>query len=435
VQAFGIWLGPSHRIDPRYVNETYALIGVALVCSALGLLWLVRRRAWGVLAFFVGSLIVWFVLRLRGTEWTDAKVLMLTSPAVVLCAMIGAFGDLRAHRFTGILLAGVLTIGVLVSDALLYHYTPLAPTAKFTELASIDQHFAGQGPTLLPDFSEYALYMLRKLNVDSPGYAGVMRGSLALDGGPGAYGHSYDVDEVPATFVQQDNLIVARRSPRWSRPPGNFTLVWRGTYYDVWRRTGAAPIAHVPLGGGMQPIARPPCTLVRSLARRAAPVGGELRYAARPPNVLLNLATANHSANAVPAGDEDGFPSFVFTGPGTVRGVVTVSDTGSYELWLGGNVDRPMHVFIDGRPVGAPSAQPGEDGNVIDVGNVTVSAGQHVIVLVRGGGSLRPGDAATAMIDGVYLEQIGAESESVVTVSPHAWRSLCGRNLDWIEVT
>jgi len=30
------------------------------------------------------------------------------------------------------------------------------------------------------------------------------------------------------------DLIVVRRSPRWSRPPGDFQLAWSGRFYDVF---------------------------------------------------------------------------------------------------------------------------------------------------------------------------------------------------------
>ena len=37
---------------------------------------------------------------------------------------------------------------------------------------------------------------------------------------------------------------------------------------------------------------------------------------------------------------------------------------GSYELRLGGDVDRPLHVLLDGRLVGVPAAQSGDHGPV-----------------------------------------------------------------------
>jgi hypothetical protein len=66
----------------------------------------------------------------------------------------------------------------------------------------------------------------------------------------------------------------------------------------------------------------------------------------------------------------------------------------------------------------------------------TVSlTGKHDLKLIRGGGSLRPGDKASTVIDGGLLEPVAAERESVASVAPSAWHTLCGRRLDWVEVS
>lgn len=435
-QVFGIWLGPTHLVDPRYVNQTYLLIGVAVVCVGLGLLWLVRRRAWTVLTWFAALLIVWLALYERGTEWTDAKVMMLTSPAVVLVAMIGAFGEVRRSLLPGVALAALVGGGVLASDALLYHGTNMAPTARFTELRSIGQRFAAQGPTLLPDFDEYGFYVLRKLDIDSPGFAGVMRRPfLLVGGGPPGYGHSYDVDSIEPQFVQEFKLIVVRRSPRASRPPGDFRLAYSGDYYDVWRRTGPPPRMHLAAGTPTSPVGEIACRQIRSIANAARATGGGLRYATRPAPASANLARAIHTSSAATGVDGQGLPQFSFTAPGTIKTTVRVRSAGTFRLWLGGYVDRPLTVTVDGRVVGTPTRQSGGEGNMIDVGSVVLSPGAHEIALVRPGGGLAPGDNAGAFVDGVYLEPVGSERESVATVAPGQWRSLCGRPVDWLEVT
>jgi hypothetical protein len=434
VQAFGVWLGGSHRVDPQHVNATYALIGITALAFVLGVTWLLRRRRWSILAFLLGSLLVWFVLTKRGTEWTDAKVLMLTSPVVVAIALIGAFGDFRANRVQSLLLAGAIGVGVLASDALLYHGTNLAPTARFSELLSVGQRFSGQGPTLVPDFDEYAFYALRAMKIDGPGFANDMRGPFAVfNGGPG-YGHSYDVDSIEAPDVQRFRWIVTRRSPRWSRPPGNFQLVWSGTYYDVWRRVAPAPLLHIPAGGGLQAVGTLSCNTIHRVSSQAIKDGGVLRYAWRPANLLANLASLAHSPTVVPVADYSGLPSLTFTAPGTVMGKILVPKSGAYGLWMGGSVDRPIRVSIDSRLVGAPAEQSGGDGNVIRVASVRLAAGPHSISLTRGGGSIAPGDAAGNQIDGVFLQRLGAERERVLTLRPQAWRSLCGQALDWLEI-
>jgi hypothetical protein len=436
LQTLGVWLGESHRYEPRYVNQTYVLMGVVLICLALGVIWLLRRRAWGVIVFVAGSLIVWKFLHSHGTTWTDAKLLMLLSPVVVFVAFVGAFGVMRTRLFEGLVLVAALLIGVLGSDALLYHATNLAPTARFTELNTIGGRFAGDGPTLAPDFEEYDLYLLRKMEVDIPGVA--YPGPFTYVGGAARlYGKSYDLDSLALESVERFQTIVMRRSPEWSRPPSNFRLAWSGRYYTVWRRDGPPPLKHIPLGGGFTPAAVPSCKEVKSLAGEAAHAGARITFARRPLDVPVNLAVASHSPSILVSSDLESRPALIFGGPARVEVSVPVSTAGTYEVWLGGDLDRPMHVYIDRRQVGAPSAQSGDDGNTIEVGKVRLSAGKHLITLLRYGGDLLPDDSGSTLIDGIVLQPVGggAESETVQSIAPSAWRTLCGQSLDWLELT
>jgi len=432
VQALGVWLGGTHRLDPRYFNQTYLFIGIVAVCIALGLILLVRRRAWGLLAFVAISFVVWRALTDRGTEWTDAKVLMLLSPVALLVAMIGAFGASGGRRLEGVLLAGAVAFGVLASDALLYHGTGLAPTQRYVELRTLGERYAGQGPVLLPDFDEYAIYLMRDSLPEGPGFA--YRGPFALvGGGEPLYGHSYDLDSLAQSTLQRYELIVMRDSPTWSRPPGNYTLIWSGPSYQVWRRSGPAPLAHLGLGGGLQPVAQAPCAQVQRMARMAMRGDGELLAAERPPNVLVDLSTAGHSPNAGLAPDLEGMPAMSFNGPARVQAAFRVSVPGRYELWLGGDVDRPLHVLLDRRQIGAPSEQFGGDASRYPVASVQLSAGRHRLEFLRAGGTTSPGDDASTLIDGVVFEPVQATRERLVSVAPSAWRSLCHVPLDWIE--
>jgi hypothetical protein len=434
IQSFGVWLGESHRVDPRYLNQTYLLIGIVGVCVALGLAYLVRRRAWSLLAFVAASIIAWAFLHRQGTTWTDAKLLVILSPVLVFVALVGAFGLLGQRRLEGWLLAAAVAVGVLASDALQYHSTNLAPTARFSELAKIGGRFAGNGPTLAPDFDEYSLYLLRDMRVDIPGVA--YAGEFAFIPGVGKnYGRSYDLDMLQLRSVERFQEIVMRRSPGQSRPPGNYALAWKGAYYTVWRRQGASPLKHVGLGGGWDPSAVPSCNTVASLARRASREGRRLSYSPRPLNISANLARAAHSQNVVATSDLEGRPLLSFAGPAHVEGALKVVTPGRYTVWLGGTVDRPMRVYLDGQEIGAPKQQSAGDGSTISVATVSLSAGRHSYRLVRGGGGLRPDDALSTGIDGLVLEPLGAAEAPVASVAPSAWRTLCGTPLDWLEIS
>jgi hypothetical protein len=441
VQTFGVWLGYDHRTDPTYPYQTYLLIGVVIVAVVLGGLWLLRKRIWNLAAFIALEFAVYVVLIIRGTEWTDAKVLMMLSPALVLLAMIGAFSLLRTGRrwpVEGVLFAVVIAGSVLASDALLFHATNLAPTQRFQDEEQIEARFAHQGPTLLTDFDEYALYEMRHMDVDSPGYSSVMRRDfLMLGAQQEQYGRSYDVDSIAQTSVQIFKTIVQRRSPRWSRPPGNYKLVYQDQFYDVWQKTGPAPIAHVPLSEGyQQPVGAIQCKAAKSLAKRAEHDHAQLRYASRTPNDYANLAEASFTPLASLTQDAELEPQINTGGPVTITTSVTVPTAGRYQLWLGGQVGRVVDASIDGKAVGSVSYQTAGDGNTIYVTTVNLKAGTHAVVLTQPGGGLEAGNRIVASIDGVYLTKQENANDKVTTIAPSKWHTLCGRSdLDWVEIT
>lgn len=433
VQALGVWLGSSHRGDPEHLTQTYLLIGAMVVAVLLGVVWLVRRRQWGLLAFLAVSVLVWLVLTPRATTWTAAKLLVLLSPVLVLTAFVGAFGRLGARRVDGLVLAGVLAFGVLASDAYLYHYTTMAPTQRFDELRHIGERFAGTKPTLTPDFDEYSLYLLRDMAPDGPGNARKVQPWTTTDGVGTGYGQTYDVDALAPRLVEQFKAIVVRRSPFRSRPPGDFALAARGASYDVWLRRPGTTVAreHLALGAMPQPAAMPSCRKVAALGARAKRAGAPaLRYAERPANVLVPLRRVRRSTLAVSQGDS----SIAFAGPGWVRARVAVPRPGRYRVWVEGNTGRSLHATIDGRDAGAVANVSGGAGNVLRFAVVTLTAGVHRLELDRAGGSLAPGDGALTNIRTLGLAPTGADTGRVRTVPTARWRTLCGRTLDWIEI-
>ena len=111
-------------------------------------------------------------------------------------------------------LALALFGGVIVSDAMQYHTSNLAPTARYQELESIDHRFAGRGPTLFTDFDEYSLYALRDLDVGGPNF---IYSPPALSGAGGRLPLSGRTRS-PAAGGLPLPLIVTRRDPTRRAP-------------------------------------------------------------------------------------------------------------------------------------------------------------------------------------------------------------------------
>ena len=435
-QVFGTWLWASYKLVPtgRALELSYMLIAVALIAALLGALHVVRIRAYALAGWLALMLAVWAGLTAYGTTWVDAKALMLTSPIVVLTAWGGVAAVLRASasRRALVPVAAVLALalagGVFASDAMQYHSSNLAPTARYDELASLNARFSGMGPTLFTDFDEYAMYELRDLDVGGPDFIYPPPGLTGLAAGHGA---AIDLDRASPADLRAYPLIVTRRNPMAGRPPAAYGSVWQGTYYEVWRRRAEAPAAIVHVGlSGATPVQ---CSRVRDLALLAQSHGAQLLAASPPDLVRVSVTSARHPVHWTAAS-----VGLVMKGPGRLQTAFAVPHAGAWELWLQGEIMRPLRVSVDGHLVGSVGGQLG--GNSLNPDTMAplalqLAAGRHRLSITRGPAGLAPGDGGWAFLYRIFLTPAGAGSgETIRTVPAARWRSLCGHAFDWIEV-
>jgi hypothetical protein len=425
----GVWLTGTHRLDPgNLFQETYILIGVVLVAVLLGIGLIVRRRLVELGAFVLACFVVWWVLTRKGTIWTDAKLLVISSPVFLLLAFMGATNLLRnGFRAAGVGLAVLMLGGVLWSDALTYHETNLAPTDRFEELLDIGERYAGRGPVLLPDFDEYAFYALRDMAPDGPGFASrTERVAFLTDGGLSGYGHSYDLDLLPADKVQEYPLIVMRRSPERSRPPSGYVRDFEGDFYEVWvRRERPRLLVHEPGVQGFHATAVVRCGDVRRAARRAGD-GGTLRFPRRSETVVIAPGRTRHSLSWPKLPDGIGLGA-----PGELRTRFDVTEPGRHLLWFKGDFSRAAEVRVDGERVGEVAYDSGGEGNYAKPIEVQLDAGTHVLEMSKGGGTLKPGDAAPSRLLAIVVQP--PDDESVSERPASDWRPLCNERVDWLE--
>jgi hypothetical protein len=438
-QLFGVWLGGSYKLLPtgRALTLTGVLIALTLVLAVVGMGNLMRTRRYALAAWFAGIVLVWLALDRYAATWANAKTLMLTSPAVMLMAWAGiaALRDARV-RVVSTLVACLLVGGVLCSDALLYHSSNLAPTARYTELASIGKRFAGDGPTLFTDFDEYSLYELRDMDVAGPDF---VYPPPALAAAAGGYGEPVDLDKIAPAALASYPLIVTRRDPTAVRPPAAYRLLWQGVYYQVWaRRRGARPaLAHLALSGSPQArcarIARL-AAAVRAPSRGSSQGKGETLVGALAPQLLavpLKRTTR-------PPGWGLARPGIVMGRPGMLRASFDLPHAGIWRLWLKGEIMRAVRIAIDGRRLGSIGGQ--LDGNSLVANTLTplsaaLAAGPHTLTIARPGASLAPGDGGAAVLAAIDLVPAGASGETVLETVPVArWHALCARPTRWVEL-
>jgi hypothetical protein len=433
-QVAGVWIRGSYKQSPTGValGATRVLIALALVSCAAGALYLLRRRRL-VLAGWLGLMLAaWLAVGSASTTWVTAKGEMLTSSAVVLLAWGGIaalLGSSRPalRRAAAPLVALALAGGVLASDFAQYHSANLAPTARLNELASLNSRFAGRGPALVTDFDEYALYELRSLDIGGPNFVYPPPELAALAGG---YGRPVELDRAAPESLRGYRLIVTRRDPSAPAPPAAYSLRWQGRYYEVWERTADAPASvHVALSG--TPAAR--CAQIARVAALAARGGAGARLIASSAPVLARVSLA---AAAHPPGWGNQRGGLVMSRPGTLRAAFSVPRAGVWQLWLQGQLMPPIALSIDGRRVGSVSGQ--LDGNslvpdTISARSLPLAAGRHRIALTRGGFTLAPGNAGSAVLDAIFLTPGDEPARTLHQVPAARWRALCGGQYAWIE--
>jgi hypothetical protein len=344
------------------------------------------------------------------------------------------------------LLALALAGGVAASDALQYHGSNLAPTARYEELASIDSRFAGRGPALFTDYDEYSLYLLRDLDVGGPGFMYPPPAIAQTEGRPA------NLDLISPAALRSYPLIVTRRDPAAGRPPSAYALAWQGAYYQVWKRRpgAAAALAHVVLAGASPAVQ---CARIASLAPAAASDGARLIAAQSPELIPVSLARAAHPArwgHTLEGALHEGGPSrredrqagerqgLVMGTPGRLSASFALPASGVWDVWVQGQIMPAVRLSVDGHRIASIAGQ--LDGNslvpdTVPPIRVTLAAGRHSISVTRPGFSLAPGDGGSAVLDAIFLTPASTDPQGPLrTAEPARWRTLCGRRYQWIEI-
>jgi hypothetical protein len=433
IQILGIWLRGSYKLAPAgaSLTATHALVGVALFAAVLGAVHVIREREYALAGWLALMLLTWLLVDQFVTTWAGAKTLMLTSPVVVLLCWAGvaALANLRrpAARLAAALLAVALLGGVIASDAMQYHASNLAPTARYDEMASLNSRFAGRGPTAFTDFDEYALYQLRDLDIGGPDFS---YPPPALAAAAGSYGAPVDLNRVPPAALVAYPLILTRRDPMLSRPPSAYRLLSQGAYYQVWARRPGAPAAaaHIVLRGA------PPaeCASIKALAQ-AAGAGAERLIAAESPQLItIPLLRSAH-----PAGWGRQRQGLVMTRPGRLAATFEVPAAGRWNVWVKGQIMPAVELRLDGRRLASIGGQLSGNSLVPDTVPplaVALSAGTHRLSVTRGPSTLEPGDGGSAVLAAIFLTPAAYDPGALRAARAPDWRALCGRSYDWIEL-
>jgi hypothetical protein len=390
----GVWLTGDYRYPLAQTTTSHIFDVIVIGLAVLGTIAAAIRKRWALVVLGVSTPIALDYFIEHSTAWIQLKAFTITAAFVLTLAFAGAAAlERMGQRWLSPLgwVAGLVLAGaVLYGNALIYHDTSLAPGARYHDLAAIASRYAGQGPALDPYFDEYAEYFLRgekgSTLVDPANFALAVRPGVPAP--PGGQAFAWDLNQLVPSFVQGFPLIIQPRSPAASRAPSNYDLVQQTHYFDVWRRDrpSGAVLQHFPLSD--LPHERTPalCRVVTATARRAGP-GAEVAYAKNATAAVVNPAEGSHPDYWKRLGPS----TLAAYGAGTDTMRFALASSGRYSIWLQGSLGRPLAFYLDAKRLSSIGYEERYPGEFLLVTGATISAGQHTLRLVRGGGSLHPG--------------------------------------------
>ncbi len=430
LQAAGIWPTGDFRYRPSQLAVTYILIAVVIVSAAIAFVLELRAGRWGVVLYVLFALLGATLAVLFASPWIAGKALASASPALPFAALLAGAILARRRAVAGAILIALVGAGILWGDLLGYHDARLAPRALFSSLAAIAPSIAGQGPTLMTEYSVYGTrHFLRAADPEDPGDQRSRADPLVNDRLPPATA-SVDLDDVALGSSVQYPTIVLQRSPVSTRPSEPYALIRSNGYWQVWQR----PLlitpqlrGYLPIGDTTSPTTPagvPVCSRVLALTK--VPGVSELVAAPAVNPIVVNASVGSHPAHWAQGS------LLAMRGSGTANIPVSVPAAGRYGIWLGRTIQNATSLSIDGRPVATVSDQAEEANQYVFFGNVTLAAGSHVVTLHHSSDPLAPGSGLTDLVGPLVLAPAGP-APALITVPASAAATLCGRSLSWVN--
>jgi hypothetical protein len=253
--------------------------------------------------------------------------------------------------------------------------------------------------------------------------------------------YPWDLGEVSYAFQDQFKLMVLGRSPVLTRPPADYRLVFQGRYYDVFRRVSRPVVLRHVIASDRPdaPLYRPPALTCREITRlgtQARTEHGRIAFSTPTAASSVEAIHSTHPATWVPLPIDTGTIPHGLTllpGAGMLRTTLHVPRTGHYSLWVQGSLTQKMTVSVNGRRVGSIAQQIGPGTIFTNLGTVRLNAGTAHVVLTRAARSrLIPSKEEDSLGD-IVLSRTGAPP-AVRYASPAHARSLCGHDLQWVEI-
>jgi hypothetical protein len=429
----GIWPAKDFRFDTD-LNAEVIVLAIVLGALALYAAYTAFRDGQPLVpAYLLGGAVAFLITYIAGSPWIDGKGMAIFSVVLLGSGLVGAVLLVQRTPYAvfGWVIAALAGGLVLYSSFLMYQAAWLAPRDEHQELEQIGERFAGDGPMLMTEGSIYGpRHFLRK--EDAEGAKDLRRRVLPLrDGSLPDDVNFLDTDMLADSDFDPYRLLILRRAPVASRPPGNFQRVYAGTYYEVWEKVGTpipgqTLIERLPLGDPPDNSAVPDCSQVQGLAQRAG-ANGTLLAQPADEHFLLDLSASSHPDKWTLDGTQ-----FTPHGSGTLTTRVDVPTAGDWRIWVGGDIFSELTVTAAGQSASARNAI--NVNHYQPFGPFRLAAGNQQIQFTSDGSGIEPGSGAEPSALGpVVLQRIESEDQATVSVPSSDYRRLCNVPWDWIE--
>ena len=431
-QILGVWPSGDFRANLYWQPFSQVMILGIFALSTYGIISSSKSKKYLIPVSTLSSLLIVIYSHFYGGIWLTGKAIAVASPFWLAAAFIG-IQNLRIRKlpkeYKDFVFAGLIC-AVITSNFLSISHSWFAPSEKLQELAKIGKQFSGQGPALMTDYSVAgARYFLRNLDAEAASELRVH--SIPMrDGTELKKGFAADIDLFDNDVISKYKLLVLKHTAIGSRPLFNYELKFTGKYYDVWQLSDSSPskIESVSLGNNFNPAQKPICQDVQNIfnsnvssiyaAERKSTYVVALNDAVLPKKWKIPL---DQNMSVVPGKS------------GSLQNIFEVSESGSYEMFIGGSFGGELTISIDGKKI--YKGKTFFEGNPYLSNYLTkldLSAGKHLLQLSYKDSFWLPGANVREPLGPVYLTQETAAQAKVFEFTKANSQKLCGMNVDWL---
>lgn len=362
-EALGIWPEGDYRIVRGEVSGSVLATALGALAIGFGVLSLLRRREWALLAMLVAGAAAYVGARLFAEIHVEAKALAVISPLVLLVALRGLLAPATSPQAAGSRqrsmtwarygFGGLIALAALASTLLALRAAPVGFDDRQSGLERLAEEIGGESVVFL-GVDRFAGYYLRETLARAPG--GYVPEKIdPRKEKPWVQGLAVDFDTMEPVKLDRFEYAITTTAAYASAAPENFEPVLRAADYVLWRRNGETPRSRI-----VEPSSAPGALSACTADERARDRPTVATVFETTPAVAARSAWRSPERVATAAAAQED----AFGAPGTAKVDLDLPEPGEYELSLQYHSQAPLEILVGGEVVA--ELPPSLDGMYID---------------------------------------------------------------------